>query len=275
MKLYLIVAKGNRRGLPIPIVGDLFLMGSDDMCQLRSKMQGIAPQHCALNPREKKVFIRDMGQGGETFVNRKLVPPGAEWPLHAGDHITVGPLEFLVQFNEKQLSQKDAEEWALRALDEDTSRVLVGTEDDSLIPASRPNENASNAAANILDRLQLQKGVVKGRLRVAIDEGILILRFNDMYLVEESEISFIRKELLDHIQNRKGVKALLDFKNVRRMSSSAGEMILEVYRRVRSQSGKLAICRVRQDMHAMLRTLNVLPTIPYFIDRKHAAKEKW
>ena len=40
MKFYLIVAKGSKQGLPIPITVDLFLIGSDKMCQLRKRSLG-------------------------------------------------------------------------------------------------------------------------------------------------------------------------------------------------------------------------------------------
>lgn len=294
MKVYLIVAKGSKRGMPVPITVDLFLMGSDKMCQLRSAMEGIASQHCAITTRDNKVFIRDLGRGGKTIINADLMPAGDEWPLHAGDHVAVGPLEFLIQFNEKQLSQKDAEEWALKALDVDAARMLekqqaameqeqvemekrAGSMEHSTssAPAApKPPEGASSAAAAILDKLQMQKGLMMGRLRVAVDQGVTIIRFTDMYLVEESEIGFIKKELMGHL-GRKGQRILLDFKSVRRMSSSAGEMILEVMRRVKSQSGSLAICRVRPDTQEVLKTLRVLPLVPYFDDKKVALGARW
>ena len=41
MKLYLIVARGKHKGMPIEIKGDLFLIGAKPMCQLRSHLDGI------------------------------------------------------------------------------------------------------------------------------------------------------------------------------------------------------------------------------------------
>ena len=118
MKFYLIVATGRHQGLPIPIEVDLFLIGSEKLCQLRSQLEGIGPQHCAFLARERKVFLRDMGSGEPTVVNGESLPEHGEWPLHAGDRIKVGPLEFIIQFREKPLSQRDLEEWALKCLDE-------------------------------------------------------------------------------------------------------------------------------------------------------------
>ena len=114
MKFYLIVAKGKKQGMPIPITIDLFLLGSDKMCQLRNPNLG--PKQCAFVTRDKKVFIRDFDSGHVTEVNGSVIPPGEEWPLHGGDRIAVGNLEFMIQYREKPLSQRDLEEWAARCL---------------------------------------------------------------------------------------------------------------------------------------------------------------
>src|SRR5688572_19627226 len=113
MKFYLIVSKGKHQGLPIPIEVDLFMIGGDPLCQLRSQHEMVGARHCALVNRQRKVFIRDMGSSLPTLVNNEAMPENAEWPLHAGDKIKVGPLEFVIQFREKPLSQRDLEEWAL------------------------------------------------------------------------------------------------------------------------------------------------------------------
>src|SRR5262249_23185576 len=131
------------------------------------------------------------------------MPPGEEWPIHAGDRLGLGPLEFMFQFNERQLSQRDAEEWALKSLDKEAARKGekdVPPEEDPEsgvgVSAPAPPENASSAAASLLDKLTAQRGVVKGRLRVTDSGTVKILRFNDTFLVEEAEIAFIKKELL-------------------------------------------------------------------------------
>lgn len=281
MKLYLIVAKGRQKGLPIPIKVDLFLMGSEPMCQLRSKLPGVAGQHCALVTRDNKVFVKDL-EGGKTFVNDDLMGPGEEWPIHAGDRLSIGPLEFMFQFNERQLSQKDAEEWALKSLDKEAARKGeqdVGGDDDpesGVIPAPRPPENASSAAASLLDKLTAQRGVIKGRLRVTDNAGIKILRFNDTFLVEEAEITFVKKELLQNLEGRGGPKKyLLDFKNVARMSSTAGEMLKEVRRRVHTLGGSLALCRVRPELQMILETIGFIPDIKHFASKEDALSARW
>jgi anti-anti-sigma regulatory factor len=275
MKFYLIVAKGKHQGLPIPIEIDLFLIGSDKVCQLRSQLEGIGPQHCALVSRERKVFIRDMGSGNPTFVNEGALPENAEWPLHAGDHIRVGPLEFVIQLRERPLSQRDLEEWALRCLDEAQENKNLHVIDELELAANAKTRSldASSAAGAILDRLNAQRGIVKGRLRIAREGNITAVRINDVYLVEEAELALIHKELHDNLGHN-NLRVLLDFKNVRRMSSNAAQMFAEFVQWLRTRGSTLAICRLRPEFRDMMSTL-LGNSIPMFRDKPSALLGTW
>jgi anti-anti-sigma factor len=268
-KYYLIVAnEGKNKGLPIPIKIDLFLIGSDPMCQIRSQARGVGPQHCAIVSRENKVFIRDLDSDCATLVNGSIMKSGEEWPLHAGDRLKVGPLDFLVQFQEKPLSQRDLEEWALKSLDV-MSEQEMGEEE----VARRDFVNAADAAASILDKLQVKRGVVKGRLRIGKDGKTVTIRFNDVYLVEGAEIQLARKELFENAKPHQ--KVLLDCKNVRRMSSVGAEMIFEFYKKLQALGSNMAICRVRPELMSILHAYHVLEVVPYFPEKRVALTTPW
>jgi anti-anti-sigma regulatory factor len=275
MKFYLIVAKGKHQGLPIPIEIDLFLIGSDKLCQLRSQLEGIGPQHCAFVNRERKVFVRDLGSGEPTIVNEGAVPENSEWPLHAGDHIRVGPLEFMIQFREKPLSQRDLEEWALKCLDEAQTKKRLHVIDELELAANVKTRSldASSAAGAILDRLNAQRGIVKGRLRIAREGNITTVRINDIYLVEESELALINRELHDNLGHN-NLRVLLDFKNVKRMSSAAAQMFADLVTWLRQHGSSLAICRLRPEFRDMMSTL-LGNSIPMFADKPAALVGVW
>jgi anti-anti-sigma regulatory factor len=270
MKYYLIVAnKGKNQGLPVPIKVDLFLIGSDRICQVRSTMPGIGEQHCAIVSRERKVFIRDLDSGYETIVNDSPLPAGAEWPLHPRDRLKVGPLEFLVQFHELPLSGRDLEEWALKCLDVTSEQEITDQEEH----INKNYINAADAAASILDKLQSKRGIVKGRLRIGKDGRITTVRFNDLYLVEESEVGLAKKELFEVVQPH--LRVLLDCKNVRRLSSVAAEMIYEFAEKLTKAGSNLAICRVRPELQSILYTYHVLDRVPHFEDKNEALLAPW
>jgi anti-anti-sigma regulatory factor len=265
MKFYLIVANGPKQRMPIEITIDLFIVGSDEMCQLRNKKLG--PKHCAFVTQDKKVFIRDMDSGKPTVVNGEVIPPGQLWALHAGDRISMERLEFMIQFREKPLSQRDLEEWAAHCLDADLGREL--SEEDEFHPPT----NASEAAQSIIDRLSAQRGLIKGRLRVGIDGGVTTVRFNDRHVVEEAEIALIKRELQDQL-SKPNLRVLLDFKNVRRLSTAAVVMITDVARWLRNKGSTVAMCRVSPELTPILRVLEV-ESIAFYVEKKVALAARW
>lgn len=264
--VFLIVTRGPKKGMPVPISGDLFLLGAEKMCQLRNR--NLAPKHCALVTRDKKVFLRDLNSGLPTLLNFEVVTPGEEWPTHAGDILGIGNLEFMIQYREKALSQRDLEEWAARCLDVETDRNLLDEEDVFHAPT-----NASEAAHGIIDKLNAQKGFVHGRLRIGLERGVTTVRFNDTKIVDEGEISMIKKELCENL-GKANLRILLDLKNIRRLSSVGVNMIGEFKRWLGPRGSTMALCRVRPEIERILQTLHV-DDLRIFPDKRTGIDARW
>jgi anti-anti-sigma regulatory factor len=275
MKFYLIVSKGKKRGMPIPIEVDLFLIGTAKMCQLRAIHDELGEQHCAFAVRGKKVFLRDLGSGKATMVNGEVMNPSEEWPLHKGDKVTIGPLEFMINFREKQLNQRDLEEWALKQLDEDTGPKASALDElDAAEKAQVDEEDPSSVAGAIISRLNAQKGVVRGRLRISKEGTITLVRINDVYLVDDAELVHLKREMHDNLAHS-NLRVLLDFKNVRRMSTAAAEMLAEMVQWLRSFGSTLAMCRLRPELLNMMQGMQSIYGFRIFPDKEVARKNRW
>jgi anti-anti-sigma regulatory factor len=273
-KFYLIVANGSKRGLPIRVTDDLFVVGSEKECQLRSKHPGIGPRHFSIVMRLNKLFVRDWDSGQATVVNGELLPPGEEWPVHPGDRIGAGPLEFLVQFREPNVAQQDLEEWALKCLDEDERRDEQLEYQSDLGMSPDRLAGASDVAAQVIAKMMDHKGVEEGRLRIFEQGDIMIIRFSDARLVDESEIALVRKEIQDQV-DQLGMRILLDFKNVRRLSTEAVKMLVDLYRWLRGQQSRLALCRLAPELQWVLDTLNAIQPVEHFTDKQSALNSAW
>jgi anti-anti-sigma regulatory factor len=273
MKVYLIVASGKRKGFPILLQQTLFMLGSDDVCQLRSPLPGIAPRHCAVRVDDRKVFLRDLGSEEGTLVNGARMPASEEWALHKGDRIAVGPLEFMVQFTELNLKKNDAEEWALKCLDgQDEEREVL--EDLELMARKEDFANAAMAAQGILDRLTAQRGVVKGRLRVSREGQVTCVRLLDSFLVAEAEIALLRKELFDSL-NQPGLRILIDCKQLARMSAAAAEMFGDIAHHLHVNRCSMAVCRLKPELQSILQMLPMFENVHFFRDKPIALSAAW
>jgi len=276
MKFYLIVAKGKYRGMPIPIEVDLFVIGSGTICQLRAVHPELGAQHCALVMRGRKVFLRDLNSGHPTILNGEVLPGSEEWPVHRGDQLSVGPLSFKITFNEKQLSQRDLEEWALKALDEDMGPKKSALQEisDAFEDAEKEHDHAADAAAAIINKMQAQKGIVRGRLRIGREGPVTVVRVNDIYLVEDAELMHLKKEMHDNL-DLPNLRVLIDLKNVRRMSTAAAKLFGELSSWLKVRGSNMAICRLRPELSGMLSDLQTVFNFKIYQDKSLAMSAKW
>lgn len=275
MKFFLIVASGKKRGMPIPIEVDLFLIGTSKMCQLRATHTDIGEEHCAFAIRGKKVFIRDMGSGKATMINGEVMPSSEEWPLHKGDKVAVGPLEFMINFRETQLNHRDLEEWALKQLDEDSGPKTSALEEIAKANNIVVDEDSASSVANaMIAKMNAAKGVVRGRLRISQEATITIVRINDVYLVDDAELVHLKKELHDNLTHP-NLRVLLDFKNVRRMSTAAADMFGELIQWLRRSGSTLAMCRLRPELSKMLEGMQSMFAFRIFADKEAALLQRW
>jgi len=276
MKLYLIVAKGKHRGMPIPIGIDLFVIGSGKACQLRARHPRLADQHTALVTRERKVFLRDLGSGMSTFVNGEELPASEEWPLHKGDTIAMGPLEFRISFSEKALNQRDLEEWALTTLDYDTGPKKSALQELADIEhrVHEHHHDAASAAGAIMAQMSALKGVVRGRLRITREGAISVIKVNETYLVEEAELAHVKKELHDNLDVT-NQRVLLDLKNVRKMSTAAVKLFADLNQWLSLRASKLALCRLRPELVSLADEMRSLFHLRVFAEKEDAINTRW
>ncbi len=94
MQVVLRVIEGPSAGKEFKLPVDNFVIGRGDGCHLKPKSDMVSRRHCALAVRDSKLFLEDFGSKNGTYVNDERVEGTIE--LKMGDHIRVGPLDFLV-----------------------------------------------------------------------------------------------------------------------------------------------------------------------------------
>ncbi len=86
--------KGNRKEFPVqngPVV-----IGRKVDADLRIPLNEISRDHCVVSLTNGKLVVRDLKSSNGTFVNSQKIQ---EATLKAGDRMSVGPVEFVVQID--------------------------------------------------------------------------------------------------------------------------------------------------------------------------------
>src|SRR5262249_5724553 len=108
MKWALMVDRGERKGMIIPIQKSPFLIGRSDECQLRAANPYVSNRHCELLTEDDKFVVRDCNSTNGTFINSQRVDGQVE--LHEGDCLKVSSLAFLVRQEELKPNQEQQSE---------------------------------------------------------------------------------------------------------------------------------------------------------------------
>ena len=95
MNVQLVVASGSRAGQVIPIVGERFVIGRADDCNLKPRSELISRYHCEISLKEGDVFVRDLGSKNGVFLNDTQITEATV--ANNGDKLVIGPLDFFIK----------------------------------------------------------------------------------------------------------------------------------------------------------------------------------
>lgn len=104
------------------------------------------------------------------------------------------------------------------------------------------------------------------RLKIEFGTEVTIVTFQDENILEESEIKKLEHALLPVIKEKGEHKLLLNFANVRYMSSAFLGLLVKVHKRVIDMNGHLQLCNLDPKIHKVFeitqltKIFDILPT---------------
>ena len=97
MRVVLQVSNGKTNLKRVVIQSDTVIGRSTD-CQLRVASSLVSRKHCQISVSDARVSVTDLGSANGTFLNGKPLPPNVPTELSSGSEVSIGPVQFLVQF---------------------------------------------------------------------------------------------------------------------------------------------------------------------------------
>lgn len=180
MSIQLVVAGGSRAGQVIPIVGDRFVIGRADDCNLKPRSELISRYHCEISVKEGNAFVRDMGSKNGVLLNENRITDVCE--LKNGDKLVIGPLEFFVHLTVEMKAQKmpkvksvsDAVARTVALQSSDTEKSQEDAITDWLLAAGESNDELETRtinAAELVSHLSAQSDAANREKEQQEDTG--------------------------------------------------------------------------------------------------------
>lgn len=279
MDVKLIPLDGEWENRLIPVDRDPFVIGRSADCDLTFDHSLVSLQHCKIRREGDRIIAEDLGSVFGTTVNGRKI---RTVELHDGDRLKIGPTTFMIALTEARaavagsagLGDDDNDEAQVdpqgrrgRDPNDDTAAVEKAREIFERLTTSRSRPDPTRPVQHASDRN-------RSKVEVADNEGVTVVNILERSIVQENEIEQIGDELEKLIETgRRNI--LLDFGQVKHMSSQAVGLLLQAQKRCKAGGGVLKVCSPNPEVAEIFKITNLPRVIEIHADGDMALQGPW
>jgi anti-sigma B factor antagonist len=112
--------------------------------------------------------------------------------------------------------------------------------------------------------------MAESSLKIDETEDVTVVGFKDASILDVLTIQKIGRELYDLVENKGKRRVILDFHDVRFLSSQALGVLLTLRRKADKAEAKIVLCRIRPELARVFRITNLDKMFEFFGDTVEA-----
>ena len=94
---------------------------------------------------------------------------------------------------------------------------------------------------------------IKPRISVEYVENATIVAFTDEKILEENDIKALQESIMSVIEQTKEINLILDFCNVRYLSSAVLGLLIRISKKVYEGNGQLRLCNISPKIYEIFK----------------------
>ena len=114
---------------------------------------------------------------------------------------------------------------------------------------------------------------IKPRISVDYVDKATIVGFVDEKILEEQDINALQETIMSIIEQTEKIKLVLDFANVKFLSSAVLGLLIRISKRVYERNGKLRLCNIDRKIYEVFKITRLTKTFDIYKDIHSAIKE--
>jgi len=115
---------------------------------------------------------------------------------------------------------------------------------------------------------------IKPRISVEYAGNATIVTFTDEKILEEKDIKALQESIMYVIESATGgINLILDFGNVRFLSSAVLGLLIRISKRIYEHDGKLRLCNINPKIYEIFKITRLTKTFDIYKDVESAAKD--
>ena len=113
---------------------------------------------------------------------------------------------------------------------------------------------------------------VEPRISVEYAEDATIITFTDEKILEDKDIRAIQESIMSVIEQAGRINLILDFCNVRFLSSAVLGLLIRISKKVYERDGQLKLCNISPKIYEIFRITRLNKIFDIYEDVKSAAE---
>ncbi len=113
---------------------------------------------------------------------------------------------------------------------------------------------------------------IKPKVSVEYAENATIITFTDESILEEKDIQTLQESIMSVIEQAEQINLILDFCNVRFLSSAVLGLLIRVSKKVYERDGQLRLCNINPKIYEIFKITRLTKIFDIFKDVKSAAE---
>jgi len=107
---------------------------------------------------------------------------------------------------------------------------------------------------------------IKPKISVEYCENATIVTLSDEKILEEKDISALQESVMSIIEQADRMNLILDFHNVRFLSSAVLGVLIRVSKRIYERDGQLRLCNIQPKIHEVFKITRLTKVFDIYQD---------
>lgn len=104
-------------------------------------------------------------------------------------------------------------------------------------------------------------------------DNATIVSFTDEKILEEKDINSLQESIMSVIEQAERVNLILDFSNVKFLSSAVLGLLIRISKRIYEHDGQLRLCNIEPKIYEIFKITRLTKTFDIYKDVESATKD--
>jgi len=114
---------------------------------------------------------------------------------------------------------------------------------------------------------------IKPRISVEYASNAVIIAFTDERILEDKDINALQESIISVIEQSEKINLVLDFRNVKFLSSAVLGLLIRISKRIYESEGHLRLCHISPKIFEIFKITRLTKTFDIYKDIESATED--